>query len=159
MKNWKQIAIPLISSFEGCAREGKDNLIYPYLDKLAKPNLWTRGYGRTYGITETSPAITKEEALQELGVGIDSYVFDIIKLSPNIIIKPYCLAAIASWTWNCGIGAYKQSRLRKAINSNRWQDACELIKKPRTAGGVEYKGLIRRREAESVIFSKGLTGE
>ena len=52
--NWADIAVPLVAHFEGCEKR-IGALIYPYLDKLAKPAMWTRGYGRTYGITEPSP--------------------------------------------------------------------------------------------------------
>ena len=152
---WLDFAIPLTSHFEGCAkRVGKE--VVPYLDKLAKPNLWTRGYGRTYGITETSPAITVDEAKAELGVGLQAYAASCVKLAPGLAAKPRCLAAVASWAWNCGTGAFRASRLRRAINEGRWEDAAELIRKPRTAGGVELAGLVRRREAESALFRGGI---
>lgn len=156
MKNWKDYAIPLVAHFEGCEKKKKDGLIYPYLDTLAKPAVWTRGYGRTYGITESSPPITKEEAMQELGVGLEQYAMQCLKLAPRLAEKPQFLAAIASWAWNCGVGAFRVSRLRKAINEGRWNDAVELIKRPRTAGGVELRGLARRRDAESKLFESGI---
>lgn len=156
MKNWKEYAIPLVSFFEGCEKRKKDGLIYPYLDKLAKPNVWTRGYGRTYGIDENSPPITKDEAKKELAEGLEKYALACLKYAPILATKPQCLAAVASWAWNCGVGAFKVSRLRKAINENRWEDAVQLIKKPRTAGGVELLGLARRRDAESKLFGSGI---
>jgi lysozyme len=151
---WLAIATPLVAQFEGCARRvGK--LIYPYLDKLAKPPVWTRAFGRTYGITEKSPGITMAEAEKELGVGLTNYAMACAKLAPGLMARPECMAAIASWSWNCGVGAFKASRLRRAINEGRWEDACELIRKPNTAGGVIYKGLVRRREAERVLMLLG----
>ena len=66
-----------------------------------------------------------------------------------------CLAAVTSWAWNCGTGAFKVSRLRRAINEGRWADAAELIRKPNTAGGVVLRGLTRRREAERALFLLG----
>jgi GH24 family phage-related lysozyme (muramidase) len=63
---------------------------------------------------------------------------------------------VASRAWNCGIGAFKVSRLRKAINEDRWEDAAELMLKPDTAGGVVYRGLQRRRVAEAVMFRAGI---
>lgn len=56
---------------------------------------------------------------------------------------------------NCGTGAFKVSRLRRAINEGRWDDAAELLRKPNTAGGVVYRGLDRRRQAERALFLLG----
>lgn len=152
---WLDLAVDLVAPFEGCHKKiGK--LIFPYLDKLAKPAVWTRGFGRTYGITESSPGITEAEAKQELAQGLTQYGLQCVKYSPGLATKPACLAAVASWSWNCGLGAYKVSRLRKAIDEERWWDAAELIKKPNTAGGVVYAGLSRRRNTEWARFVLGL---
>jgi len=153
--SWKELAIPLVAYFEGCEKR-RGGMIYPYLDKLAKPPVWTRGYGRTYGIEEGSPAITPEDAKAELGEGLQKYAEACVKLAPSLAERPECLAAVASWAWNCGIGAFRASRLRRAVNEGRFAEAAEFIKKPRTAGGVELKGLARRRDAESLLFSKGI---
>jgi lysozyme len=154
--NWADIAVPLVARFEGCAKR-VGALILPYLDRLAKPNVWTRGYGRTYGITEASPGITPDEAKTELRAGLSSYAGQCLKLAPALAQRPECLAAVSSWAWNCGVGAFRHSRLRRAINEGRWDDAAELIKRPRTAGGVELRGLARRRDAEAAIFARGAT--
>lgn len=155
MNDWKLLAIPLVAYFEGCEKRRGD-LVYPYLDKLAKPPVWTRGYGRTYGIVENSSPISQSEAKAELGEGLQKYAEACVKLAPALAERPACLAAVASWAWNCGIGAFRASRLRRAINDGRLFEAAEFIKKPRTAGGVELKGLARRRDAEALLFSKGI---
>lgn len=152
---WLDYGVPLTASFEGCAKR-RGPMVEPYLDRLAKPNVWTRGYGRTYGITSDSPPITVDEAKAELGNGLEQYGLACARLAPALLSRPKCLAAVASWAWNCGVGAFKASRLRRAINEDRWEDAAELIKKPDTAGGVVYKGLQRRRLAESVMFRAGI---
>lgn len=151
--NWLDICIPLVALFEGCAKK-VGNLIVPYLDKLAKPPVWTRGFGRCYGITEDSPGITLDEAKAELAIGLSNYAAKILVYSPILAHYPHRLAAVTSWAWNCGTGAYKVSRLRRAINEERWADAAELIKKPNTAGGIVLKGLDRRRVAESKVFGE-----
>lgn len=152
--SWQEIAVKLIAPFEGCEKRLR-GMIVPYLDKLAKPPVWTRGYGRTYGITENSPPITPAEALTELQAGVEAYGMKCAALAPVLLGKPECLAAITSWSWNCGIGAFKASRLRRAINDGRWADAAEYIKKPNTAGGIVYRGLTRRRGAERVLLILG----
>jgi len=151
--NWKDYAIPLVASFEGCEKR-RNGMVFPYLDKLAKPNVWTRGFGRTYGIAEGSPGITVDDAKEELGVGLAEYARRCLLLAPGLAERPAALAAVASWAWNCGVGAFKASRLRRAINEERWEDAAELIKRPDTAGGVVLRGLERRRNAEAAMFMK-----
>lgn len=153
---WYEIAFKLIVPYEGLHRVGKDGMVYPYLDTLAKPPVWTRGYGRCYGITEFSPSITKEEAKLELQQGIQVYGMKCAKLAPGLLRKPLCHAAVTSWAWNCGTGAFQASRLRRAINEDRWEDAAQLILKPDTAGGVVYRGLQRRRFSEHELFMAGI---
>lgn len=153
--SWLALATKLIAPFEGCHKIGKDGLVYPYLDKLAKPPVWTRGYGNTNGIDANTPAITKAQAEQELSQLVQVYGNKVAALAPVLLQKPECLAACTSWAYNCGVGAFKASRLRRAINEGRWEDAAQFILKPDTAGGVVYRGLVRRREAERVLMILG----
>jgi lysozyme len=153
--DWVDLAVKLIAPMEGLHKIGADGLVHPYLDRLAKPNVWTRGYGRTYGISEDSAPITKARALDELREGVRAYGLKCLALAPALADRPHCLAAVTSWAWNCGIGAFKNSRLRKAINAGQWERAAELIRKPDTAGGVVYRGLQRRRSAEAALFVVG----
>lgn len=146
--DWLDLAVPLVAHFEGCK-------LAPYLDKLAKPPVWTRGYGRTYGITQDSPAITLDEAQSELRAGLMQYGLACLKSAPGLANHPGCLAAVTSRAWNCGVGAFRASRLRRAINAGRWDDAAEFMLKPDTAGGIVYKGLQRRRRAEYDLFRGG----
>lgn len=152
--SWLPLCLAIVRPFEGCAKR-VGGMIAPYLDRLAKPPVWTRGYGRTYGITADSPAITPQEAERELGQGLTAYAAKCARLAPALVDKPECLAAVTSWAWNCGTGAFKVSRLRRAINEGRWSDAAEYIRKPNTAGGAVLRGLERRRQAERALFILG----
>ena len=152
--SWVDMCVKLVAPFEGCHKR-IGALVYPYLDTLAKPPVWTRGYGRTYGITEKSEPIGLEEAKTELAVGLSNYGRKCVMYAPALLNKPECLAAVTSRAWNCGVGAFKVSRLRRAINEGRWEDAAELMRKPDTAGGVVYRGLQRRRAAERALFILG----
>lgn len=152
---WLELCLPLVKHFEGCEKR-KGGLIYPYLDTLAKPAVWTRGYGRTYGISAESEPITPAIAAEELAAGLDEYAAQVLVLSPALASKPGCLAAVVSWAWNCGVGAFRRSRLRRAINAGQWEQAAEYIKTPRTAGGVELRGLARRRDAEHSLFANSI---
>lgn len=155
MSGWLAMCLRITAAAEGCERRKGDGLIHPYLDRLAKPPRWTRGYGRTYGISEQSPPIEPTEARRELGEGLTTYAAQVLRLAPGLASRPECLAAVVDWAWNCGIGAFKVSRLRRAINEGRWTDAAELISKPDTAGGVVYAGLRKRRAADRALFLLG----
>lgn len=150
--DWQDIALPLVAKFEGCEKRAADNRIHPYLDKLANPPKWTRGYGRTYGISETSPAITKDEAKLELLDGLTRYAAKCATLAAPLASKSACLAAVTSWSWNCGLAAFRISRLRRSILAGRWSEAARQIRTPRTAGGRFISGLARRRDIEYSIF-------
>lgn len=152
---WTELCLGIVKPFEGCAKR-MQGLIYPYLDRLAKPPVATRGYGRTYGITMDSAPITQQQADDELQVGLGAYGRRCMAYAPQLAARPACMAAVTSWSWNCGTGAFKVSRLRRAINEERWEDAAELIRKPNTAGGVVLRGLMRRRLAEEQLFRSGI---
>lgn len=157
--NWLALALPLVAQFEGCARierQGAFTLVHAYLDTLANPPVWTIGYGRTYGVTKSTPCMPFSQAQDELKNGLKRYAIEVLKLAPALANNPACLAAVVSWAWNCGVGAFKCSRLRRAINEGRWAAAAQLIRLPNTAGGVVYRGLVRRRDAEALLFAQGL---
>lgn len=154
MFNWTSLAVSIIAPYEGC-HDLRGGLVYPYLDKLAKPNVWTQGYGICYGVTEQSPPITVQQAKADFAKGVQAYGLKCATLAPPLLDRPACHAAVTSWAWNVGVGAFKVSRLRKAINEGRWEDAANLILKPDTAGGVVYRGLVKRRAAEAALFRSG----
>jgi len=110
MSDWAEAAVPLGRGIRGCAKLGKDGLVYPYLDKLAKPPVWTRAYGRTYGISKDSPPISKDEAKLELQEGLARYAASASSSrrageSPGV---PRCSRFLG---WNCGVGAFRVSPL------------------------------------------------
>jgi lysozyme len=62
------------------------------------------------------------------------------------------LAAISSFIYNLGAGAYRGSTLRKRINASDWEGAKEQIIKWNKAGGKVLRGLTKRREAEAALL-------
>jgi len=151
VSTWYETATALIAPFEGCQILRGDK-VYPYFDTLAKPPLWTRGYGMTTGISESTKPISKQDAYAELVAATQAYGLRVANLAPMLLEHPLAHAACTSWSYNCGLGAFKASRLRRALNDGRLADACDLITKPNTAGGVVYKGLQRRRQAEATLM-------
>ena len=60
-------------------------------------------------------------------------------------------AALYSFTYNVGIGAFSQSTLLKKLNNNDIHGACGELKRWVFAGGRQWKGLKTRREIEEAL--------
>ncbi|MGL4223844.1 MAG: lysozyme [Vibrio sp.] len=68
-------------------------------------------------------------------------------------------AALYSFTYNVGIGAFSRSTLLKKLNTGDITGACSEMKRWVYAGGQKWKGLITRREIEDEICQLKLAGE
>ena len=60
--------------------------------------------------------------------------------------------AMVSWTFNLGGGNLKSSTLLKVLNGSDYTDVPNQIKRWNKANGKVLEGLIRRREAEALLF-------
>ena len=60
-------------------------------------------------------------------------------------------AAIYSFVYNVGPGAFSRSSMLRKLNSGDIAGACEEMKRWTFAGGRQWQGLINRREAESEV--------
>lgn len=69
----------------------------------------------------------------------------------QVPIQDHARAALYSFVYNVGIGAFTRSRLLKKLNQSDHFAACEEIKRWIYAGGQTWQGLIRRREIESAL--------
>ncbi|EKZ9178159.1 lysozyme [Vibrio vulnificus] len=62
-------------------------------------------------------------------------------------------AALYSFTYNVGVGAFSRSTLLKKLNAGETTQACEELKRWVYAGGKKWKGLMSRREIEEEVCS------
>ena len=60
--------------------------------------------------------------------------------------------ALVSWVFNLGPSNLSSSTLLTRINNKDWKDVPNQIKRWNKAGGKVLEGLIRRREAEALLF-------
>ena len=137
-----QEGLSLIKKFEGCELESY---------KCAA-GVWTIGYGSTHDITE-GMSISQERAEMLLMEDIAEYeqaVNDLVKVN----LQQNQFDALVSWTFNLGPTNLKNSTLLKVLNSSHidWNDVPEQIKRWNKAGGKVLEGLVRRREAEALLF-------
>jgi len=117
-----QEGIALIKVFEGCKLESY----------LCAAGVWTIGYGHTK-MVEEGQEITQEEA-------------------DNILLNQHQFDALVSWTFNLGGANLNASTMLKVINKGEYEDVPAQIKRWNKAGGKVLQGLIRRREAEALLF-------
>lgn len=152
MSDAVQIAAILARRFEGL-------YLTPYLCPAGVPTI---GYGATYyeggvAVTLHDAPITKERAESLLLWMISTVYLPAVQRLCTRLDTPERLAAIIDFTFNLGAARLKSSTLRKRLNAQQWGAASvELVKWVR-GGGKQLSGLVKRRNAESVlIIKKGL---
>lgn len=117
---------------------------------LCPANAWTIGYGHTKGVYG-SMEITEEEADQFLEEDVaesEEWVNKLVEPSLN----QHQFDAMVSWTFNLGPTNLNSSTLLKRINSNDWDDVPYQMKRWNKAKGQILKGLVRRRQAEALLW-------
>ncbi len=71
-------------------------------------------------------------------------------------LKPETRAALGSFTYNVGVGAFNSSTLLRKAKSGDLIGACNELTRWVYAGGRKLKGLVIRREAERELCLSGL---
>ena len=132
--------LALIKKFEGCELESY----------RCSANVVTIGFGHTRTAKE-GMTITREEADMLLEEDIRSFETSVLSLV-EVDLKQCEFDALIAWTFNLGAFNLKSSTLLKRINAKDWNDVPHQIKRWNKANGTVLQGLIRRREAEALLF-------
>jgi GH24 family phage-related lysozyme (muramidase) len=140
--------IDLVKSFEGFHTALPDGSCKAYLDKLAKPPIWTIGWGCTEGV-HPGMVWTKEEAELALMRELEKHAA-IVDRCVTVDIGENNRAALISFQYNCG--ALPKSTLLRKLNAGDFDGAAREFDRWNKAGGKVYKGLVRRRAAERAMF-------
>jgi len=138
--NISQEGLGLIKKFEGCELEAY----------RCAANVLTIGYGSTKGVKE-GDTITQEEADELLLHEMDEYE-GYVKDSVTVDLNQNQFDALVSWVFNLGPSNLKASTMLKVLNSKEFEEVPSQIKRWNKAGGKVLQGLIRRREAEALLF-------
>ena len=140
-------ALDLIREFEGCK-------LTTYYDVAGVPTI---GYGHT-GPAVRNKRITQEEAEDLLAADVNRTASGVLRYT-SVPLTMNQLGALTSWAYNVGLGAYRNSTLRKVLNKGRYdQVPTEMMRwtkarDPRTGVLVTINGLVRRRNAEAKLWS------
>ena len=138
--NISQEGISLIKKFEGCELEAYQ----------CAAGVWTIGYGSTKDVKE-GDTLTQKEAdnllLHEMQE-YEGYIKELVKVP----LKQNQFDALVSWVFNHGPANLKASTMLKFLNAGDYHLIPSQIKRWNKASGKVLEGLIRRREAEALMF-------
>lgn len=143
----RDILIGLIERFEG---------FYPR-PYLCPAGFATVGFGcirypSGLAVTLSDRPITKEEGYRYAWHELEACIRWAIKFSPNLASHPERLAAVSSFIFNLGPGAYRGSTFRRMVNAEEWEAAKIQIMRWNKAGGKVLRGLTLRRQAEAELL-------
>ena len=138
-------AIMLVKAFEGLA-------LVPYRDVTGFP---TVGYGHLLAREAAAPlpaaAITPEDADALLRHDLARCASALNRLVV-VALRSRETAALLSFIFNLGVGAFQASTLRARLNRGERREAAEEFPRWVHAGGRRVPGLVRRRLAERALF-------
>ena len=115
--------------------------------------VWTIGYGHTKDVQE-GDEWSEDHCDHMLEVELEEYEGYINKLV-TCPLSQNQFDALVSWVYNLGSANLQASTLLKVLNAEDYSDVPNQIKRWNKAGGKVLEGLIRRREAEAVMFEGG----
>lgn len=132
-------------SIAGVLIQDQEGVVYkPYLDPIGIPTVCAGvtgadvKMGKTYTKPECDALLYKH--MQPAIKSVDSSV--------KVKLNDYQKAALYSFTYNVGTGAFQSSTLLNKLNRNDIPGACDELRRWTYAGGKQWKGLINRREVE-----------
>lgn len=143
----------LIKPFEGYAKLTITGGCQSYPDPGTKGSPWTIGWGSTGPNIGSNTVWTKAEAQAALDNHLLYFTTALLKLSPSLIkASDRRLAALISFVYNCGLGNYRISTLKKRVDAGDWESAATEILKWNKASGRVLPGLTKRRTAEAMLL-------
>ncbi|HGJ5855152.1 lysozyme [Arsenophonus nasoniae] len=134
------LASSMITHFEGLR-------LKPYFDG---GGILSVCYGHTGNDIERNRKYTQEDCdkwLDDDLKAVKRYVDPLVKVNINTLTQ----AALYSFAYNVGVGNFAKSTLLKKFNADDRKGACDEMKRWVYVKGEVWKGLMTRREIESVI--------
>ena len=117
---------------------------------LCPANVWTIGYGHTT-TAKPNQSVTRTEAETLLRVDLFRYE-QAVNNYVKVPINQNQFDALVSFTYNCGVAAFKGSTLLSLLNKGRYQSAAKQFPRWNRGGGRVLEGLSRRRQDEKRLF-------
>jgi lysozyme len=143
-----EIAVKLIATFEGFSP-----IVY-----ICAAGFKTLGYGHAVRKGEKwddpKVIITEEEARELLRSDMNLAASSVERLI-KVPLDDGEYSALVSFTFNLGGGALQRSTLRSKLNRFEYISAAGEFNKWVYGAGKKLPGLVRRREAEKLLFLRG----
>ena len=117
---------------------------------LCPAGVWTIGYGHTKDVKE-GDEWSQAHAEHMLEIELEEFCEYVNKMV-KVPLEQYQFDALVAWVYNLGAGNFKESTLLKVLNQGDYDDVPHQIKRWNKAGGRVLQGLVRRREAEALLF-------
>ena len=130
----------LIKKFEGCELEAYQ----------CSANVWTIGYGHTAGVNE-GDVCTQEDADRMLAEDLEEFE-GYVKEAVDVPLEQNEFDALVAWTYNLGPGSLRSSTMLKKLNDSKFEEVPSEMRRWNKSGGEVLDGLVRRREAEALLF-------
>lgn len=143
--NFSQNGINLIKSFEGLRLKA--------YKAVSTEKYYTIGYGHYGADVRANETITEAQAENLLKNDLQKYV-DAVNAAVKVSINQNQFDALVSFTYNCGINAFKTSDMLKYINKGDFKSAANEFDKWIHSGGKVIAGLVKRRAKEKELFLK-----
>ena len=134
--------LDLIKHFEGCE----------LTSYICPSGIYTIGYGHT-GDVLPGQVITQQEAdnllrkdVQKFETGVNNYT--------NVVLNQSQFDALVSFSYNVGLGAYRDSTLLRLLNGGDYEGAAGQFSRWVNGSNGPLPGLVRRRDAEEQLYRK-----
>ena len=143
MRNKMKISedgLELIKKFEGCETTA-------YQDSVG---VWTIGFGHTKGVEEgqTCSIEDAESMLADEMDEYEGYINNMVKVE----LQQHEFDALVAWVYNLGPTNLGESTMLKVLNGGQFDRVPDEMNRWTRAGGEILEGLVRRRQAESLMF-------
>lgn len=143
--------LAMIEKFEGCLLKASNKL----------DGVWTIGYGQTgryYGKrVRRGMTTTKAEAHAWLRDHSIKTYEDAVTQAVKVPLNQNQFDALVSFTYNVGVGAFKQSTALRKLNAGDYTGAADALTMWTKCNGKVLAGLVRRRKEERALFLTPVT--
>ena len=112
--------------------------------------LWTIGYGHTKDVKEGD--ICTQEGAELFLIGDLQNCARFVNKHAKVELSQGEFDAVVDFSFNLGLGSLEHSTLWAMLNAGDFAAAAAQFPKWDMAGGKEVEGLLRRRQAEQVLF-------
>lgn len=133
--------LSLVQSFEGLRLQA-------YRDAVG---VWTIGYGHTAGV-KAGQTITEAQATKFLLADLAD-AENAVERFVTVPLNDNQFAALVSFTFNCGVEAFRRSTLRKKLNARDYDAVPGQLARWVKGAGKTLPGLVRRRKAEADLWN------